>query len=37
MKKYEIPEIEVIEIGVADVITASGELEEEENGGGWVG
>lgn len=34
MKKFEIPEIEVLQLKVEDVITAS--LDDEENGGGWV-
>ena len=35
MKKYEKPEIEVVELNAEDVITTSG-LEDEDNGGGWV-
>lgn len=30
MRKFEIPEIEVIKFAVEDVITASGDLGEEE-------
>ena len=37
MKKFEKPEIEVVELESQDVMTTSREeLEEEENGGGWA-
>ena len=38
MKKYEIPEIEVLEIKVQDVVTTSGDEWDGDNGGnntGW--
>ena len=34
MKKFEKPEIEVVELESQDVMTTS--LEDEENGGGWA-
>ena len=36
MKKFTEVEIEVVRINVEDVVTASGEFGEEENGGGWA-
>lgn len=36
MKTFETPVLELKKFEMADVITASGEFGEEEDGGGWA-
>lgn len=35
MKKFENPEIEVVNFSIEDVVTTSGDLPGDDNGLGW--